>query len=202
MCLVCSTYGQEAKNDVCTNKVVDKINSRGVKIGLKIDEVLNLFDLTEEAKQSYINEYKKQSQSENESSVGKFGYINFLITPKQNNGKFDGIETYSFGFFDGQLVSFSVNYAKLKWVNLSQFTNTLIRFFDLPKIENWQLDGGSRMKIQCGNYFIYSRTLDGNGTQVSSSFSIGDNRPDSIIRDRRQKFIEEIREKEIKAFKP
>ncbi len=190
ICLVCSIYGQETNTTVCTNKVIEKVNSRGIKIGLKTDEVLNLFDLTETEKQQIINKA-------NTNPKAAFGSKSFVVYPKSNNEKFDGIIVYSFGFLDDNLVNFNVSYSKPKWKDVNQFGNTMIKIFDLPKIESWGVFP-ENLDIQCENYHILlSAPKDSNG-----SFSISDNRVKQILEEREQKFIEEKREREIKAFKP
>jgi hypothetical protein len=189
ICLVCSIYGQETNTTICTNKAIEKVNSRGVKIGLKIDEVLNLFNLTEEEKQRILN-------NANASSKVAFGSKGFVVYPKLNDEKFDGISGYSFGFLDDRLVSFNVGYSKPKWKDANQFGSKIIKFFDLPKIENWESNAGS-LNIQCENHYI--RLYASNS---SSSFSISDTRVRIILEEREQKILEEKREKEIKAFKP
>jgi hypothetical protein len=197
MLLVVSVLGQSGgKTSVCTNEMVEKISSRGIKIGSKLDDVINLLASTEEEKQRIRNvssaNYKKS-----------LGYAFFGVSPNQNpnqiNERFGGISDYTFNFLDNGLTGFSVSYNKPKWRDTKQFVAKMAEILGLPDVENWNIDSDGRSEIQCGNYLLYAKT----DNQIDrSSFGIRDNRIPQILEQRKQKAEDEQREKDLKTFKP
>ena len=147
-------FGQNAteKTVICTNDTVEKISSRGIKIGSKLDDILNLFASTEEEKQRIRNSASGPKRT-------KVGYEFFSAQPKLNDEKFVGISNYTFEFLDNRLAGFSVGYAKPKWKDVSQFTEKLAEIFNLPNVENWNTQPSGTKSIQCENYLVSTQVL-------------------------------------------
>ena len=189
---VISAFGQNAvgKTTVCTDKTIANILSRGIKIGAKIDDVLNMFASTDEEKRQVRNNRGGPIQTD-------IGYESFGAGPKSNDERFNGVSGYSFDFLDGHLVSFSANYNKPRWLNVSQFRDKLAENFSLPKIESWNMLAVNQMNFQCENYLINLYV-----SSSLSSFGVTDTRIYRMLETRRKNLEDEQRERDIKVFKP
>lgn len=187
-----SILGQNSNNEntACSDKAVEKISSRGIKIGAKIDDILSIFASTEEEK----NQIRNSSSGPKKTNIG---YEFFGASAKPDDKRFEGISSYVFYFLDGRVVGFSVIYTKPDWKDIDQFTNKIIEFFDLPDIKLWNKQNSNVNYIQCGDYRI-GASLAG----TYSSLDIYNLQTGKILEQREQKLKEEIREKDIKEFKP
>lgn len=192
---VVSGYGQNAaeKTFVCTNETVEKILSRGIHIGSKLDEVVNLFTLTEEEEEGRV--YNNGSGNKNK----EIGYITIGMSPKPNDEKFVGIGAYFFDFLDNRLAGFSVSYDKPQWENVSQFAQKMVEIFGLPNVKNWNTQTNDNAFIQCGDYVVSAFSAPNIST---SRFGVRDTRLTQILNQRRRKADDEQRERDIKTFKP
>lgn len=189
-----SIFGQNPteKSAVCTNETVQKISSRGIKIGANLDDVINLFASTEEEKNRIRNSVSGPIKT-------NIGYEIFAASPKPNDKKFEGIDSYIFYFLDNQLVGFGVQYPKPIWTDVNQFNEKLIEFFNLPNLEYWNRQNGVRNNIKCGDYVIGVFSA---GSGNNSRLDIYNVQTEKILEQRESKLKEETREKDIKAFKP
>lgn len=181
------------KQASCTNRNVEEVSSRGIKIGAKIEEVLNLFASNEEDKQKIRN----NSSGRKRTNVG---YEFFSATPPPDAERFAGIDSYVFDFLDGRLVGFNVGYTKPRWKNANHFAEKITEIFDLPAVEHWS-GSDYQTAIQCENYRIQIQ-VSNDSDNARSYFSIYDNRIGEILKQREQKFEDEQREKDLKLFKP
>lgn len=186
-------WGQNSSaNDfVCPAETVEKVSSRGIKIGAKMDDVLNNFDLDKEG--------NPQIRNAGSGSNKDIGLEEFVVRPKPNDKRFEGVSSYFFQFLDDELVGFVANYTKPKWKNVNQFTETLVKILGLPNIEKWSNQNDYVNGLQCGNYRIL---LTSSGEAGGGTLSVEDTRLYGILEQRKQKLEDEIREKNIKAFKP
>lgn len=178
----------------CTNRNVEEISSREIiKIGAKIEDVLNLLAFSEEEKQ-------RLRDSSSDIKKPTVGYVAFTGSPKRNDPRFEGISHYNLRFLDGNLVSFQVGYTKPSWVNAKQFAEKMSEMFNLPAPEYWS-DGQTVTSIQCENYRVQIDVSSSPGA-VQNSFGVYDNRIEEILKQRARKLEDEQREKDLKAFKP
>lgn len=193
-----SAFGQNAaqKSAVCTDEVIQRISSRGIKIGADINDVLALFALTEEEKQKIRSSASRQGKA-------NFGYEFFGVSPNRNlnqvNERFAGISDYIFDFLDERLNGFSVSYDKPKWRDAEQFAGKMAEIFDLPDLGNWRKQSNEVIDIQCGNYRLSAQT---DSQTARSTFGIYDTRLVQILEQRKRKGEDEQREKDLKTFKP
>lgn len=185
-------WGQNPAQEsaVCSEKMVEKVTSRGIKAGAKINEILDMFASTEEEKKRIRNSASGARRS-------NIGYEFFGASPKPDDKRFEGIGSYTFNFLDGQLEGFSVYYTKPDWKNVDQFTAAVAAQLDLPDVKYWNKRNDVSNNLQCGNYLIHL-TLGGTG----GNLSIHNLQTTKILEQREQKLKEETREKDIKAFKP
>lgn len=207
-----ASFGQKtnAANTVCTDQTAQKISSRGITLGMKLSDVLNLLPLSNEDKQAARSSVAKQSH---------YGFSAYDFYPTRNDTKFEGIRSYNFRFFDEQLVSLGITYDQPKWKDVNEFGETIIKTFNLPKIENWRTleqrrremaekrMGGieppirGELSLQCENHFILLVAPYGyEGTEQPPEImrlTVSDNRYIKVMLERERKAYEEK-----KVFKP
>ena len=186
-------FGQNGaqNNSSCTGETVQKISSRGIKIGAEMNDVINLFAETESEKQviqKAVRDFGVEYKSLNFGLDGKL---------RQPNERFEGISDYNFNFLDNRLSGFYVSYTKPVWDNTAQFTAKMAEIFNLPDLKNWETFQENGLTLKYGNYKIITQTDGGR-----SSFNIDDNRIGDILRERKRKADAEQREKDLKTFKP
>lgn len=180
--------------EICTNRNVEVISSREIiKIGAKIDDVLNLFASTEEEKRKI----RSNSSGRKRTNIG---YEVFVAAPKPNDARFEGISYYIFNFLDGNLMSFTVSYTKPRWRDAKQFAERMSEIFNLPEAEFWE-NQVTRAMLQCENYQIRV-DVENDIETAKSFFGVYDNRIEEILKQRQQKFEDEQRDKDLKTFKP
>ncbi|HEX3102276.1 MAG TPA: hypothetical protein VHQ01_10805 [Pyrinomonadaceae bacterium] len=181
------------KGSVCTDESVSQISSRGIKVGSKLDEVLNFFAANSEEKEKIRRNFSGPSRK-------YLGYEFFSAQPRPDasatNTQFEGISSYVFTFWDERLSGFGVTYSKPKWEDSRQFAAKMAEFFALPVVEAWSQQNG-RLSLNCGNYIIYAE-VQGDG----SSFTVSDSRLGKLLAERKVKYDKDQREADLKTFKP
>ena len=194
---------------VCNDKDVENFSSRGINLGMKFDEIINLFAVDgkintvnynySEGKgpdkvfgEYTIEQLKESAQSRASKNYG--GYFISGIIPKDLN-RFSSISSYDFGFIDGKLSFIRIHYSKPDWVSLEQFVQSLAEASKLPKSEYWQYG-----KLKCGNSEITAQITSGNVGR-ESVLEI-DQQFNQIIRAREKKIQDQERDKDVKTFKP
>jgi len=210
---ISSAFGQDAVDRIplCTNQTVEKISSRGIRLGMSIQETLNLF--AENNKLTAVNvsypenggganvttselDFQSTLEKHREYAKKNFGFslIRLSVKDKPN---FDGISRYGLGFLDNRLAFFDVHYLKPKWESQEQFVRTMSEILNLPVRENYL--GGSPYSVKCGDYT--ARFYINYNDEARYSMSVSAN-VDEIVLQRRKKAEDEQREKDIKAFRP
>ena len=208
-----SAFGQNATENSlpCTNQTVEKISSRGIRLGMSIQETLNLFTENDKliaANVSYPEngsaatitrvelDFQTTLERQQEYAKNNFGF-SLIVLSTINKPNFDGILRYGLGFLDNRLAFFSVYYSKPNWESQEQFIRTLSEMLNLPVREK-DLNT-SPYSVKCGDYTVmfYTNYLD----EVRYSMSVSAN-VDGIVTQRRKKAEDEQRKKDIKAFKP
>lgn len=183
-------FGQNTTSTVCDNQTAETISSRGIKLEMSPIEILNLFVRTEAEKQAVLQQQPN------------FGYLSFVIKPRKEDLNFEGINLYYLSFLDNQLNSFTIYYAKPKWKDGTQFVETIIKSFNLPTKDKWLADAnnGRSFQLNCGDYTI--KTNLAMFENPDNELSVYNNKLNAIIRERREKAEDEVRQRDIKAFKP
>lgn len=104
----------------CTNETVSGISSRGIAIGAKLEDILNLFAKDDAEKAGVLSRGSK---------FGHLGYLSFSIPPRPADtgpdGRFEGITNYHFTFLDKRLTGFSIYYSKPMWASAEQFADLM-----------------------------------------------------------------------------
>ena len=208
-----SVFGQNAaeKTSLCTNQDVEKISSRGIRLGMNQEEVLNLFSengyltltsgeyLQNEGRTKYTTsevEYQNVLNNLQNQANPRFGFSITSVVPK-NKLKFDGIARYDLGFLDNRLAILNAHYSKPNWESHEQFIRRMSEILNLPFQENFL--NNNPYSLKCGDYTV--QFISNNNDEARSSMNLSAN-VNEIIRQRRKKADDEQREKDIKAFKP
>ena len=176
----------------CSDASIAGFSSRGIKLGLTVNDVITIFATTDEER------FRLRSGSR--STNDDIGYESFGASPIANE-QFSGISHYGFQFLDGRLVSFSVNYLKPKWSSVMQFRDKLGESINLPKTDEWKAEFANRISTDCGNYTI-KLWVTPDFRDTYSGLQISDNRVPLVLKERRSKIDEKQREKDLKVFKP
>lgn len=168
---------------------------RGVKLGMKIEDVLAMFPGSAE---------KDQIKSEigNIDGYPKFGLTSIYITPWEYSTKdrFAGIDDFRLVVLDARVVKYQVEYASPpnapSWRNVSDFINKLADSFKLPPAINWDEDQNTpyQRKLRCDGFQLEASNLNLRGTLTVST-------PESASKkqqERRAAFEENLR----REFKP
>ena len=206
-------FGQVTSENsaVCTNETVEKISSRGIKLGMKQEEVLKLFtengiltavnyEYLQNEGRSKVSFVERDYQSINNSlqtrASAVFGFSATVLAPKDKI-KFDGISHYDLGFLDNRLTFFRVYYTKPQWKDQQQFIRKLSEILNLPIKED--LLNSNSYKLKCGDYEVGFEIKYNDEARYAMLVSANS---DEIIQQRRKKADDEQREKDIKIFKP
>jgi hypothetical protein len=185
------TYGQATTSQTsqCTLKVAQAPAVRGVKLGMKVDDVLAMFPGSREDIQV------KNALTDNEISP-KFGVTSFGVAPTQFGGKerFIGISSYYFTFLDGRMVRYGVLYPRPPWPRAEDFVNKIASAFQLSQASNWAIDEQGQRNLTCDGFRVQAMVRDGRGSVVIMT----SDDPYKIARDRKAA----AEEKEREEFKP
>ncbi len=181
-------HGQSA----CSDASIAGFSSRGITLGLTVNEVVTMFATTDEE--------KVRLHGGSRSSNDDIGYESFGASPIAKE-QFSGISHYGFEFLDGRLVGVSINYLKPNWLSVLQFRDKLGESLNLPKPDEWKIESANRMSADCGNYTI-KLWVTPDFRRTYSGLHISDKRVPLILNERRNKIDEKKREKDIKIFKP
>ena len=190
-------YGQS----MCTDTTALRFSSRGIKLGLTVDEVFGMIATSEED--------KARIRGGGKSGDEDLGHEIFGYSPMGPNEKFRGVSSYNFEFLDGKLVGLTISYMRPKWLNAAQFVDKLRESVDLPKIEEWKNSEpkaiSTHLRADCGNYsinlYIAPDSVGGRGPTYSG-LGIKDNRVLPTLKERRAKKDETQREIDLRTFKP
>ena len=189
---VVSGYGQAANQPTsqCTLKVAQAPTIRGLKLGMKMDDVLEMFPGSRENDQ-YIRDLLAGNDL-----WPNFGVLSFNISPNMYPGKerFAGVSALYFTFVDARLVQYTVQYGRPPWPRLDDFINKTAGALKLPQADSWVRDNEQRKNLMCDGFSIWAEAHDGSGSLILRA---GVN-PNKILDERRVAAEEEER----RTFKP
>ena len=195
--LTISTPGQSAgpQPQPCTLTVSQAPVIRGIKLGMKTQDVLAIFPGSAE-------EPLNKAALEKVDNYPNFGAANLSIgirqypTPK---GRFDGISNYRLVSLDSRLVQYAVEYDGLpygpRWHRVDDFIAKMAEAFHLPSASEWVVDdyANYRKTLKCEGFRLEASILNSNGI-----FTVATPDPYKVIDDRRREFEEKIK----REFKP
>ena len=199
--------------NLCSQKSVEDISSRGIKLGMRMDEAITMFadkgmlttaviDYNPADGKTTVrsNEYALQQALVNlgNDAKGSFGYSGITLIPK-DKVRFEGIARYSLGFVDSVLTRYQVYYLGPKWENSEQLNRTMSGLLNLP-IKESSLNSGN-YSIKCGDYEVGFQMVSSSNDEAKFFMKVDANMNAELQR-RSKNAEKEKREKEIKAFKP
>jgi len=182
-------------NSACQLGLNKSPSVRGVKLGMKLDEVLRLFPQSEE------NQSIKAAL-EKKDTYPNFGVIGFDIFPSDysTRDQFRGVGVVRFTFIDDRLTNYVVEYstppAGPVWRRVDDWVNKVSESFALPAVANWQTDqnqNGLRI-LKCQGFEVHASNQNLRGNLSVSTVD----RPDIEQQARREAFEEKLR----RDFKP
>jgi hypothetical protein len=158
-----TSYGQSSviAAPACTLKPASAPAVRGLKLGMKIDDVLATFPGRAE-KEDLVFLLPKSAAYPN------FGLIYFQVWDRQHlsQSRFAGINSLGFTFLDGNLVRYDVQYASLPyappWRNVDDFIAKVSDAFHLPPVDAWTVYQGlaSEKALKCDGFRVRASNLN------------------------------------------
>jgi hypothetical protein len=179
----------------CTLKPAQAPVVRGVKLGMKTEEMLALFP-------------GSSDQDGIKSAVSKpegyphFGVVEISITPPEYSTKerFAGISSYEFILVDGHVGQYQVDYllppAGPRWTRPDDFVTKIADAFKLPPVADWTTDPNIQQwkTLKCDGFQLKASTMNFQGSLTVSTTEA----PWTIQQQRQAAFEESIR----RDFKP
>lgn len=179
----------------CTLNIAKAPAVRGVKLGMKIDEVLAMFPGSAE-------EVGVKASFDKADGYPKFGTVGISISPSQYSTKdrFAGISGFNFWFLDGRIAQYEVQYqlppVGPKWNRVDDFIAKMAEAFQLPPVASWAGDqnDASRKSLKCDGFQLQASNLNFRGSLTVATVDT----PYKIRQQRQTEFEEKIR----REFKP
>lgn len=187
------TYGQtqnpQPSNSACSLTVAQSPAIRGVKLGMKLEDLVALFP-------GSIDPERKVDGFPN------FGVIDMQIMPANysTRDRYRGIGGYFLVSLDGRIVSYKVEYHSAPggpiWHRVNDFIAKMAEAFHLPPATNWTEDQNVMYlkTLKCDGFKLEASIMNSRGSLTVSSFDI----PRKAQQQRREAFEEKIR----REFKP
>jgi hypothetical protein len=194
-----SAYGQTQTTasgiSPCTLKLAQSPAVRGVKLGMKIEDVLTMFPGSAEKDQI-------KSVIENVDGYPSFGVTTVYVNPWEysTRDRFAGIADFSFVVLDDRVVKYRVEYAQPphgpSWRNVSDFVAKLVDSFQLPPTMNWDEDQNvpSQRRLKCDEFQLEASSVNQQGSLTVSTLDPASKKQ----QERRAAFDEKLR----REFKP
>ena len=179
----------------CKLAVVQAPAIRGVKLGMKVNEVLALFPGSAE------NNDVRSSLALAEG-FPNFGVASFYVFPREypTKDRFAGIGNFRFTFADGRLHQYEVEYEPPPgapvWRKVDDWVGKLADTFGLPAATDWVLDTNisSRKSLKCEGFQMQASNMNFRGNLVVSTLDT----PLQKQRERRAAYEDKLR----REFKP
>ena len=190
-----SVYSQSSAVTPCSLKVGKSPDVRGVKLGMKTEDLLALFPGSAD-RDEIRNTLSKVE------GYPHFGVISIHIGPSMYSTKarFEGIDSFSFLLVDGRVGEFHVQYRPPpfgpKWQRPNDFIAKLAEAYELPPPANWISDPNidAVKTLRCDGFQLTASTIHYQGTlRVAATES-----PLTTKQQRQAAFEENIRS----GFKP
>jgi hypothetical protein len=113
----------------CKLTVAQAPGIRGLRLGMTIDQTLAVFP-------------GPQADSDVRASLARdyFGSQGASVVPAkyESTEKFVGVSSIDFGFLDGRLTRFSIQYKGPEWKSDEQFAAKVAEALSLPGVESWK----------------------------------------------------------------
>jgi len=164
-----STYGQAMSTPPpgCTLKIANAPVVRGLKLGMKTEDVLGMFP--GRADKEDLAPILAQR-----TGYPNFGVVNFWVNLYDYPGKdqFRGVSSASFVFIDDKLAQYVVQYASMPyappWRNVDDFIAKVADTFHLPTAQSWTVfrNYSPEKALQCDGFRVRASNLNQVGNLV------------------------------------
>lgn len=157
----------------------------GLKLGMTMDEVLNLFPGSKD--DAELRPLLSEPPS-------RFGGSSFSIKPSKyaTSERFSEINNITFNLLDGRVSSFSLGFNGPEWSHVDKFVAKLIENTNLPQVDQWQPYVGMDNQVKtltCTDFSI--RVFVGGPGGNLNSVLIEDLDADKKLKERRRKAREQ-----------
>ena len=164
----------------CTLNTTQAPDIKGVRLGLTIQEVLNLV-------QGSQDDPEVRAAAENVSAVGA---SSFVLRPEKYGAEknFVGINQFTFRFLDKRLSSFTAGYGGPQWKHVDEFIKKFSEGTTLPPLEAWEAYVGldtQHKTLRCDGFEI-SMFVGGEGGSLNH-VQMKDLAAEKELKDRRAK---------------
>lgn len=159
------TLEPAAEKAICTLTREQSPDLLGLKLGMKVEQVLALFPGSSE---------DRELRSEL-AKPPRLGATSFMIRPEKYGAKekFTGIQQYTMQFFDGHLANVNAGYRGLEWKHVDEFVTKFSEGKNLPPLDAWEPYVGldNQLKsLKCDgfeiNVFAGGKGVDVNYVQI------------------------------------
>jgi hypothetical protein len=177
---------------MCKLTINQSPSIRGIQLGMKLGDVLNLFPGAEQSAEI-------QAVLEQRASYPHLGITDFEVFPSKYSTKerFRGIGLFHFTFIDDRLVVYEVGYASPPagpmWPRVDDWVTKAAASLNLPAVENWTTEHNDRV-LKCEGFQIHASNLNQSGNLSVATLDL----PYQEQRTRVQAFNEKLR----RDFKP
>lgn len=167
---------------------------RGIKLGMKVDEVLRLFPGADQ------DEQVKSALSQR-TAYPQLGVFTFYVFPGHypTKAQYAGISMFNFVSIDDRIAAYEVNYANPpegpSWRRVEDWVAKFAESYELPAISNWTGEQNrSDRTLRCDGFQVSASNLNQRGNVTVSSLE----QPWKEQQRRREAFDEKLR----REFKP
>jgi len=170
----------------CKLKLAQAPSIRGVRLGMTANEVFALFPGSE-----------KSEAIRRMVSNQRFGmsYANIVPSIYESKDRFAGVRSVDFGFLDGELNWFALDYNSPEWKSDEQFASKVAESLNLPGVESWKRRLG--MTLACDGFEVNVQSTPHNGATLIKVTNL-EKDANRIFRERQEAVKDEAR----RAFKP
>jgi len=190
-----SVHGQTQASSSCKLAIAQAPAIRGVKLGMKVDEVLALFPGSAEKDQI-------KSAIAKAEDYPNFGIASIFVGPREYSTKerFAGIADFRFTFLDGRVHEYEVEYDSPPggpvWRRVDDWITKLVDAFGLPAATDWVGDQNlsDRKSLKCDGFRLVASNMNLRGNLSVSSLET----PFQKQQERKAVYEEKLR----REFKP
>jgi len=138
----------------CKLKLAESPIIRGIRLGMTVDQALEVFPKDSKALRMRIES-------------PRFGAQLLGIDPQNTEDKenFSGVRYVHLGFLDGELNFYTISYNGPSWRNEEQFASRVAETLKLPGVDSWRTVGG-RKALTCDGFQISLQLSSGNTIEV------------------------------------
>ncbi|PWT93994.1 MAG: hypothetical protein C5B55_03475 [Blastocatellia bacterium] len=173
------------QGSVCTLKLSEAPALYGLKLGMTIEQILDLFPGSKE---------DAELHSVLLASPGRFGNSTFLITPSKYKSATDyaGISRVSISLLDERVSNFTIHFNGPLWPDVDKFIAKFGEGKELPPPDQWEAYAGMETQMKTLTCLGFSIRVFAGGEDGSLNYVlVQDLEADKKLRERRKKAREQ-----------